>query len=456
VTVASKPKKFLGTGFGIRVALESKKQGWQPLSEFARVWQPSRLKGIQVSSSFGTPFFGATQVFDLRPTPRKFLALERTENSADRFVSSGTILVTCSGSVGRATLAHRSHEGVLVSHDLLRIEPTNKDYWGWIYAYLLAPKTRAMMKAAQYGHIIKHLEVSHLNPMPVPSVNEHWRIQFQQWATSILNGRARSSELTSQAEAIFENAFPTISNRKKGYDLGFAVSASAILKSGKRFEASRFEPSVDQVLRAFKRDAEDLVPLSEVTTRVFVPGRFKHIYGDGGTAYLDSADILEVNPDIKKYVLSLTNKEQEEYRVLPGWLLIPCSGQVYGNIGHSVLATQWHVGKVLTNHIMRVCPSPIIRSGYLLCALGHPLLGRKQLVRFAFGSSVPEIAPEDIVTALVPRLKRKTEERIADLMEEAAGARDTADELEVKIAREADHLIDQFLLGDSSMIEDAP
>ncbi len=53
---------------------------------------------------------------------------------------------------------------------------------------------------------------------------------------------------------------------------------------------------------------------------------------------------------------------------------------------------------------------------------------------------------------MVPRLKRETEEQIADLMEEAAAALDQADELELKIAIEAERLIDQFLSGDTSMI----
>lgn len=318
-------ENFLASGFGIRLALESQPIGWTHLSELARIWQPSRLKGIQVSPAYGTPFLGATQVFDLRPMPRKYLALERTDNSVDRFVTSGTILVTRSGSVGRATLAHRPHEGVLISDDLLRVQPLVNESWGWVYAYLHAPQARAMMKAAQYGHIIKHLEVTHLNLLPVPQLNSSWCRQFQTWVTNILDGRVRSSQLTAEAEAIFVKSFPSIP-RKKHNEFGFSVSASTIIKNRQRLDASRFDPSVDQVLRAFKRDAVDLVPLSEVTTRVFVPGRFKHVYGDGGTPYLDSADILEVNPDIKKFVLSLSSQEQEEYRVSPGWLLIPCSG----------------------------------------------------------------------------------------------------------------------------------
>lgn len=444
-------ENYLGSGFGIRLAIESQSAGWVRFDVLGRVYQPGRLKGILVSPAFGAPYLGATQVFDLRPAARRWLALERTAAASDLQVKSGTILVTRSGSVGRATMGTPTMERYIVSDDLLRVHPHDDEWWGWLYAYLRAAQTREMMKAAHYGHIIKHLEVGHLNSLPVPKVRKAVRESFRQHVQKILDDRARSVELTAQAERLYEEALPSAN---KGPDvLGFAVSARRMFDSRRRLDAARFAPSVDQVIQAFRKDARELVPVSAVTKKVFVPGRFKHVYGQGGTPYLDSADILEVNPDIKKFVLSLSPEEQEDYRVEPGWLLIPCSGQVYGNIGHSVLATQWHVGKVLTNHIMRICPADNIRPGYLLCSLGHPRLGRPQLVRLAFGSSVPEIAPEDVASAMVPRLSTKTEDRIADLMEEAAQARDEADELEEQIAREAEHLIDRFLAGDREAIE---
>jgi hypothetical protein len=152
-------------------------------------------------------------------------------------------------------------------------------------------------------------------------------------------------------------------------------------------------------------------------------------------------------------VLSLTPEEQEDYRVEPGWLLIPCSGQVYGNLGHVVIATEWHLGKILSNHIMRICPAQDIRSGYLSCVLGHPSVGRPLTVRFAFGSSVPEIAPEDVATLIVPRLSSQVEDKIADLAEAAASAQDEADELEERISAEAEELIDAYLAGDTARFE---
>lgn len=120
-------ENFLAPGFAIRHAITSKESGWTTLSEVARTWQPSRLKGIQVSPEHGTPFLAATQVFDVRPVPRKWLSLNRTSDHEKRFVQEGTILLTCSGSVGRATLADSTMADTLISHDLLRIDVHDDD-----------------------------------------------------------------------------------------------------------------------------------------------------------------------------------------------------------------------------------------------------------------------------------------------------------------------------------------
>jgi hypothetical protein len=108
-------ENYLSSGYGIRLAMEARKSGRVELGDVARVWQPSRLKGILVSKAYGTPFLAATQVFDQRPVARKFLSLDRTDTVAERMVERGQIMVTCSGSVGRATLAYTPHEKTLIS-----------------------------------------------------------------------------------------------------------------------------------------------------------------------------------------------------------------------------------------------------------------------------------------------------------------------------------------------------
>ncbi|RZJ94303.1 MAG: hypothetical protein EOO60_03340 [Hymenobacter sp.] len=438
---------YLTSGYGVRLALEAQPAGWVPLGQLARVWQPGRLKGIQVGPQYGTPFLAATQVLDFRPSPRKFLALDRTDDAANRFVKPGTILITCSGNVGKATLAVNAHEKLLISHDLLRIE-TAKNNWGWVYAYLRSPQARAMMSAAQYGHVIKHLEVGHLEKLPVPQLTPKRLATFQAGYERILEARNRSFELLQAAETKYADLFPGFTAVSDDV-VGFSASSAQMGGRRLRMEATYHAPSVQHIHATYQRHARAVVSLASVTEKIIVPGRFKHVYGDGGTPYIDSADLLEVNPDITKYVLKMEEKEQAQYHVEAGWLLVPCSGQVYGNIGHVVLATQWHTQKMLTNHALRIAPDTTkIRAGYLQCVLGHPQLGRPQTVRFAFGASVPEIAAADVALVPVPRFASKIENELANMMEESAILRSEADTLENHLAAEAEALLDRFIAGE--------
>ena len=439
-------ENFLASGFGTRLAIESKAAGWTRLVDVARIWQPSRLKGIQVSPEFGTPFLAATQVYGVRPIPRKWLSLNRTSDHAQRFVEEGTILLTCSGSVGRATLTHSAINGVLISHDLLRVEANQEDWWGWIYAYLRAPTVREMMKSARYGHIIKHLETHHLDELPILLLQQDLRAPYDQRAIKIIGFRDRAHNLVDRAEAEYLNAIgtrPEIDDATSG----FATKASAMFSRGRRLEGNYHNPPARAAERAVQSGAQRIDVLGDLVERVFVPGRFKHIYGDEGVPYLDSAQILEVAPDINKRVLSLKGKKQADYLVSAGTLLIPCSGQLHGIIGSVWLATDWHENKVLTNHILRIVPKskPEIRIGYLQAVLSHPLLGRPRVLKGAFGSSVPELSPDDVSGISVPRLPTAIEDKIADMMEEAATLRTQADELEKQIADEAEGHLNQFL-----------
>ncbi|MCL4671362.1 MAG: hypothetical protein KJZ64_00145 [Sphingomonadaceae bacterium] len=439
-------ENFLAPGFAIRHAIHSKSVGWRLLADVAKTWQPSRLKGIQVSQDAGTPFLAATQVFDFQPQPRKWLALARTDNHAQRFVQSGTILLTCSGSVGRATLADQSLANTLISHDLLRIEAINSAQRGWLYAYLRAPTVRAMMTSAQYGHMIKHLEVGHLDNLPFIEPPADAYEHFEALVLKIIGSRDEALGLTNRALALYGSAIgepPELGNGTGG----FTSQASAMFGGQRRLEGHFHNPVARSAEKAIENSGRPTQSLVELVEDVFIPGRFKHVYGPDGFPYLDSAQILEVAPDVEKFVLSLENEKKAGYLVESGTLLLPCSGQLHGIIGSVVLADHWHENKVLTNHILRIVPKVKrrIRIGYLQAVLAHPSLGRPRVLRGAYGSSVPELSVDDIKDMAIPRLTEAEEARIGDGMERAAKLFSEANELEEQISGEADSIVRSFL-----------
>ena len=284
-------ESFLASGFGTRLAIESKPSGWMPLATVARTWQPSRLKGIQVNSGVGTPFLAATQVFDLRPIPRKWLSLERTDNVAQRFVTPGTILVTCSGTVGRTTLARKSLNNLLISHDLLRVEPKDDTYWGWLYAYLRAPLVIGLMQAAHYGHIIKHLEVAHLNDIPIIDIDQRARLHFTQMARRVFDHRNRAEALIAEAEVLLSSAFemPLRASREATYS---TVRCSELSSGRRRLEGSFHAISVKSLLKRLRKYAVRVDLLSGIVKRTWWMTRFSRSFGDNGVRYMSADDLF--------------------------------------------------------------------------------------------------------------------------------------------------------------------
>jgi len=441
-------ENYLSSGHGLRLAIKSNASGWRNLSEIARSWQPNRLKGIQVSREFGTPFLAATQVYDVRPVPRKWLSLDRTEDAKNRFVTPGTILVTRSGSVGRPTLTYDAHIDTIISDDLLRIEPYERRDRGWIYGFLLTSQSRAMTKGAQYGHIIKHLEPSHLDELPIPTIDDETANRFNQRAAEILALRNESYRLTLLAERCFEEAIGPIQISDWG-ESGFEVRMATLSTSGRtRLDASVSNPGAMAIHHHLSRHGLGSTRFSEAGYDIWVPGRYKRVPAEDGVIYRDSADLLEVSPDLAKRFADCAFGDRFRGRVRSGWILIPCSGQVYGIIGTATLATSALEGQVVSNHVLRAAPRPgAVRAGYVVTALSHPVLGRPLIKALAFGSSVPELNPDDVAAGEIVRLTPQKEAEIADAAEASAQARASADLLENEIRLEAETIVSRFISG---------
>ena len=439
-------ENFLARGFATRLAIEAKPSNWIHLGNIARIWQPSRLKGIQVSQQFGTPFLAATQVYHVRPIPRKWLSLQQTRKHTQRFVKEGTILVTCSGSVGRATLAHSTIKEMLISHDLLRIEANHSDWWGWLYAYVRAPTVREMMKAARYGHIIKHLETHHLEALPVVQVGKAARQLFAVAAKRILNKRDDAFTSTLEAERKFSTAFGSVDVQNFGED-GFTARASeTFVTSRRRFDAWHHCPAIKTIAKHLSQRAIAWSSISDLGFEVWLPTRFRRISAHDGVFLLDSSDLFEINPDVTKRIADRDFGDLNNGRIKQGWILLSRSGQIYGLNGSAMIAGQNHEGKVVSDHIIRIAPKqPKCRTGYLLMALTHPKLGRPRIKALPYGSSIPEIDVYDVQQFQIPRLDIQLENEIADLVESAALLRDEADELERQLAGCAEAELTEFL-----------
>ena len=211
---------------------------------------------------------------------------------------------------------------------------------------------------------------------------------------------------------------------------GFSVDAGALFGRSRRLDAYAHNPDALAVLETLKANAVELASLIDVATPM-KPSRFRRVYGEKGIPYLSADDVFRINPEITKFLTQATDTDLSALRMKNGWLLMACSGQIYGINGSVYLTTKWHEDKILSHDMIRIIPKEgRIRAGYLLAVLAHPRFGRPLVLRNAYGTSIPHLESPDIAEFPVARLTKSKEGEIADAVEKASELRMKADEKE--------------------------
>lgn len=433
---------YLSSGFGIRRAIERCPSGWVPLGDVARFWAPPRIKQVLVDPSEGVPYLNTSQVFEIRPSPRKWLAMEKTSKATSRLARQGTILVMASASPGRSTLVTAAHENAVLSHHFMRVEPKEPRLSGWLYGFLRSPQGFAMLSGSQYASIIRHIEPHHVAALPIPTVEAAVAQDFERRVARIVELRNDSFRYAEEADRRFAAAVGPVETSMT--EEGFTVQSGELSQGRRRLDAAFHTPTATAIAANFRRS----VRLRDVACRIWWMPRFRRFYGDGGVPYISADELFTVNPQGNRRILVRPDDNHQDYYVRAGWLLMACSGQVYGLNGSVTMATPRHENVFFSHDLIRIIPDESkIRRGFLMVALTHRTHGRPLLIRAAYGTSIPHLDPGDVADFPVVRLTSKIENAIADLVDASIAARDEADAIEQELSEDAGEIVRSFVAG---------
>ena len=433
---------YLRDGYGF-VRLAKQCPNHVRLGDLADIWLPSRLTGYEVPEGKGLPFLTAGQIFEDFPRVRKWLAAPFVPEKEKRLADPKWLLITRSGVVGRVTAIYPHHLSKILSDDLLRIVPKDDKDYGWLYAYMRTEFFVQIAQAAQYGHMIKHLEVSHAAEFPIIMPDKEVRQSIGIMAAHAIQLRSRAWELRDEAFALIEqcmdvrrddSAQPLDSKQS-------IIGLSTILQNRLRLDADSYAGQINAIDGMVANGRSDTI--GSLTTFCSDLGRFARIYGNGGRPYVSASELFDVNAKPTKMIYAKLVKDWEKYILHPGTIIMACSGQKYGILGRALMLTANHEGLFGSHDLMRIIPDESkIRPGYLLAFLNDPLMGRPYVVRNAYGTSIPHLDAADIRGVRIPRFDKVDENAIADLMDESVSMSAEADRLENEATRLAQEQID--------------
>ena len=129
-----------------------------------------RYKRYYVEEKQGVPFLGGKEILELDPRGEKYLSLKRHgKRIADELtLEENMILITRSGTIGKVNIVPKHWEGWTGSEHLLRAVPINKDWAGYLYAWLSSEWALPLIRRHTYGAVVFEIDQYHLAEVPVP------------------------------------------------------------------------------------------------------------------------------------------------------------------------------------------------------------------------------------------------------------------------------------------------
>ena len=135
---------------------------------------PGRFKRIYVEEGKGIVFFSGKNISELDPSDKKYLSFSQHDQKIEDelTIKEGMILITCSGTVGKTTFVPKHWDGWTMTHDIIRLVPTNNEISGYLYAWLSSPYAYELINRFTYGAVVGHIEKEHILRVSVPLLHD--------------------------------------------------------------------------------------------------------------------------------------------------------------------------------------------------------------------------------------------------------------------------------------------
>ncbi len=197
----------------------------------------------------------------------------------------------------------------------------------------------------------------------------------------------------------------------------FSLPSSSLAASRElRFDAAHYSPGFFEAVRVLEESGMRLERLGDITTRVFIPPRFKRVYVEKeyGVPFIQGSHIVHFRPADLKF-LSRAHHRLEKWTIRGGWILVTCSG----TIGRSALCPPEWDGWAGSQDILRIVPDESKCLAGYLCSFLSSALGQAQFTANVYGAVVDELTEEQARGILVPVPETSQDKELALSIDEA-------------------------------------
>lgn len=344
-------------------------------------------------------------------------------------VEEGTILVSCSGTIGNVAICTKEFHQVTVSQHAIRVDPTADIDRGVLYAFLLSELGNSSITRNKSGSVIESIYAAeYVASLPLPALPNALRRDVSEKIQSACDLRVNANALLDEANRrvlVLANAHDF---ERQTHHPWFVHPAHQILRAREiegcaRLDATYYEPATLK-LRAQLRTSDgrilkDVVPSVILIGKTFVEGVHK-VEREYGVAYFTGKELFKYRPLPETFITSHRSALIEKLIVARGTTLVTCAGTV-GKVMYVRGALE---GSAVTHDAIRVLPGKAIDPGFVYAYLASSA-GQAQLQRCSYGSVIPRLYRTHVENILIPPVADRGA-GIGDLVDQAFDLRSQA------------------------------
>ncbi|WP_370788088.1 restriction endonuclease subunit S [Bacteroides nordii] len=228
-----------------------------------------RAKRVYVTKKeHGIPFLSSSDILQADLENVKLASKKYTPNLEQMKLKKGWTLITRSGTIGNCAFANAKHAQKLASEHVIRVYPNNILRQGLIYAYLTSKYGHSLLTQGTFGAVIQHIEPAFVGSLPIPNFPESFQIEIDKLIQESAKLREEATDALDDAVLYFDTKFKIEDDMqnfftKRVKDLSFS------------FASYNNNLEVNSFINQYSNDS---IKLKDITSKVFAPPLFKHIY----------------------------------------------------------------------------------------------------------------------------------------------------------------------------------
>jgi type I restriction enzyme S subunit len=172
-----------------------------------RIFMCNRFARTYVDKNNGLPFLSGKNIIQIRPIGLKYVSNLETEQLSELQLKRGWVLITRSGTIGRACLVRDNYEGWCATEDIIRVVPKESEIdGGYLYAFLSSEYGYEQILRNCHGSVIDHITPEQIGTVLIPICSPERQKTIGDKVRSAYEKRGEAIHLEDEAQQLLMKA----------------------------------------------------------------------------------------------------------------------------------------------------------------------------------------------------------------------------------------------------------